>query len=73
MLKLGLQPTAAELDARQFLHKNVFDQLIETYGDEDVDDIGKWALPTDSFETTTSVPMLQVLLIPSQQWASQTA
>ena len=36
--KLGQLPTMAELDARRFRHKYIFDRLVVTYLDDDDDD-----------------------------------
>jgi hypothetical protein len=44
VMKLGSQPTAGELDARQFLHKDIFDKLADTYNDGFDEYVGKLAL-----------------------------
>jgi hypothetical protein len=61
VMNLGAQPTAAELDTMQFLHKDVFDKLIETYSDVVDEYIGKLAFT--HLLAVASYPMFPTTLI----------
>lgn len=49
VLRLGQPPTLAELDARRFRHKFIFDRLVVTYNDDEDDDCIILAFPEDEY------------------------
>ena len=49
VLRLGQPPTLAELDARRFRHKFIFDRLVVTLIDDEDDDCTILAFPEDEY------------------------
>ncbi len=56
VLKLRSQPSVAELDARQFLHKEIFDKLTATHSNILNEGIGKLAFQQRFFEDNQVPP-----------------
>ena len=56
VVKIGSNPTIADLDSRHFLHKSIYDKLLLLYHDSSFDAIGGFAFPEVFYFENAGVP-----------------